>query len=80
MSTRGVPFHVLPNHAQHANRPSLVQGAGMVSSTRYAYNASPIAVNKFAPKNSGKVVAETILIASRSGASPGDTNPYMMPL
>ena len=80
MSTRGVPFHVLPNHARHSNRPNLGEGAGIVSSRRYNYNSSPIAVNKFAPQKAGKSVCDTILVADRCCAAPGDTNPYMMPL
>ena len=80
MSTRGVPFHILPNHARHSNRPNLGESSGFVSNARYGYNASPIAVNKFSPQQSGKNICETTLIASRAGATPIDRNPYMMSL
>ena len=80
MSTRGAAFHILPNHVKHANRPELADGMGFVSSRRYAYNSSPIAVNKFTPHQSGKIIADTIEIAARAGATPGDKNPYMMTL
>ena len=80
MSTRGTPFHILPNHCAHSNRPNLGESAGIVSSRRYQYNSSPIAVNKFTAGHRGKNICETTLIASRAGAAPTDVNPYMMSL
>ena len=80
MSTRGTPFHILPSHAKHANRPDLGESGGIVSSRRYQYNLSPNAVNKFGAQHRGKNICETTLIASRAGAAPTDTNPYAMSL
>ena len=78
MSTRGVPFHILPNHAAHSNRP--IVPSPNAGGTRYEYNSSPVAVNKFTPQAPGKNIATTTLIASRAGAAPTDFNPYMMTL
>ena len=78
MSTRGVPFHILPNHAAHANRPVVPEA--LATSGRYQYNSSPVAVNKFSTQAAGKNIATTTLIASRAGAAPTDSNPYMMSL
>jgi len=80
MSTRGPAFHNLPGHCQRANRPNLGDSGAMVSSRRYQYNGSPVAVNKFGAEKSSKNVSDTILIASRAGSTPLDTNPYMMTL
>ena len=85
MTTRGTPFHILPNHVRNsnltmANRPKLRESEGFQSSRRYAYNTSPIAVNKFTPAQGGKNTSDTILVAQRCSASPGDVNPYMMTL
>ena len=80
MSTRGATFHILPNHCKQANRPDIGPGGGIISSRRYQYNNSPIAVNKCATSQGGKNICDTILIAARSGATPLDTNPYMMTL
>ena len=78
MSTRGVPFHILPNHAAHSNRPTMPEGN--IGQSRYQYNSSPVAVNKFTSQQTGKNIAETTLIGPRAGASPLDSNPYMMSL
>ena len=80
MSTRGVPFHILPSHASASNRPALPESGGITSSRRYAYNGSANAVNKFVSPHRGKNICDTILIASRAGAAPTDTNPYAMSL